>query len=166
MPDGRLSAAKFRTFQWPVREAPAGMRIFSCQHKTRATVWIPELMRHANGAKRLKQVLLVAPDPAREAAHLSRLIDAEARDESDGAIAVPSGGERADFLFMSRDRLRARYPGVPLAGLPERGAAGLLITADMTKAANALGAAAVHSTDSICVPPASANGTLLAFITA
>jgi hypothetical protein len=166
MPDGRLSAAKFRTFQWPVREAPAGMRIFACQHKTRATVWIPELMRHANGAKRLKQVLLVAPDPAREAAHLSRLIDAEARDESDGAIAVPSGGERADFLFMSRDRLRARYPGVPLAGLPERGAAGLVIVADMTKAANALGPAAVHSTDSICVPPASANGTLLAFITA
>ena len=66
MPDGKLSAAKFRTFQWPVKEAPAGMRIFACQHKTRETVWIPELMRHANGAKRLKQVLLVAPDPQRK----------------------------------------------------------------------------------------------------
>src|SRR6201999_4570445 len=75
MPDGRLSSAKFRTFQWPWTEAPAGMRIFACQHKTRDTVWIPELMRHANGAKRLKQVLLVAPDPAKEAAHLSRLTD-------------------------------------------------------------------------------------------
>src|SRR6201986_4502042 len=72
MPDGSLSAAKFRTFHWPVAETPAGMRIFACQHKTRETVWIPELMRHANGAKRLKQVMLVAPDPAKEAARRSR----------------------------------------------------------------------------------------------
>src|ERR1700748_1290756 len=114
MPDGTLSAAKFRTFQWPVAEAPAGMRIFACQHKTRETVWIPELMRHANGAKHLEEVLLVAPDPAKEAAHLSRLTDRDTRKESDGAIAVPSGGGRADFVFMTRDQLSARYPGVSL----------------------------------------------------
>ena len=59
-------------FKWPTAEAPAGVRIFACQHKTRETVWIPELMKHANGARRLKQVLMVAPEPAREAAHLSK----------------------------------------------------------------------------------------------
>src|SRR5215813_11566134 len=69
LPDGTLSAAKFRTFQWPVAEAPGGVRIFACQHKTRETVWIPELMKHANAARRLKQVLLAATDPAAEAAH-------------------------------------------------------------------------------------------------
>ena len=122
MPDGAQSAAKFRTFHWPVAEAPAGMRIFACQHKTRETVWIPELMRHANGAKHLKQVLLVAPEPAKEAAHLARLIDARRASEADGAIAVPSGADRADFVFMSREQLGRRHPGVPLAGLPERGA--------------------------------------------
>jgi hypothetical protein len=173
MPDGRLSAAKFRTFQWPVKEAPAGMRIFACQHKTREAVWIPELMQHANGAKRLKQVLLVAPDPAREAAHLSRLTDREARKESDGALAVPSGGGRADFVFMTREQLSARYPGlslaslperVSLASLPERGAAGLVIAADLAKAEKPLGSAGVRSGTSICVPPAAANGTLLAFV--
>jgi hypothetical protein len=52
MPDGSLSAAKFRIFQWPIEEAPAEVRIFACQHKTRETVWIPELMRHPNGARR------------------------------------------------------------------------------------------------------------------
>ena len=166
MPDGRLSAAKFRTFQWPVAEAPAGMRIFACQHKTRETVWIPELMNHANGAKHLKQVLLVAPDPANEAAHLSRLIDRESRKENDGAIAVPSGADRADFVFMTRDQLSRRCPDVSLAGLPERGAAGLVISADLTKTEKALGAAAVRSGDSLCVPPAAANGTLLAFVAA
>jgi hypothetical protein len=164
MPDGRLSAAKFRTFQWPVEEAPAGMRIFACQHKTRETVWIPELMQHANGAKHLEQVLLVAPDPAKEAAHLSRLTDREARKESHGAIVVPSGGDRADFVFMTRDQLGARYPGASLGGLPERGATGLVIAADLTKAEKALGGAAIRSGAGICVPPAAANGTLLAFV--
>ena len=166
MPDGSLSAAKFRTFQWPVKEAPAGMRIFACQHKTRETVWIPELMQHANGAKHLTQVLLVAPDPAKEAAHLSRLTDREARKDSDGAIAVASGSNRADFVFMTREQLSARYPGVSLAALPERGAAGLVIAAELAKTEKALGAAAVRSGASICVPPAAANGTLLAFIAA
>src|SRR3981081_1535709 len=84
MPDGSLSAAKFRIFQWPIAEAPGGVRIFACQHKTRETVWIPELMRHANGAKRLKQVLIVSTEPAEDAAHLGRLLDRAVRAEPDG----------------------------------------------------------------------------------
>jgi hypothetical protein len=166
MPDGSLSSAKFRTFQWPVAEAPSGMRIFACQHKTRETVWIPELMKHMNGAKRLKQVLLVAPEPAKEAAHLSRMIDRDARTEADGAIAVPSGPGRADFVFLMRDRLAKRYSGVPLAGLPERGCAGLVIAADLMAAERALGSAGIRSGETICVPPAGGNGTLLAFVKA
>jgi len=166
MPDGSLSAAKFRTFQWPVAEAPAGMRIFACQHKTRETVWIPELMKHANGAKRLKQVLLVAPEPAKEAAHLSRMIDRDARTEADGAIAVPSGRDRADFVFLTRDQLARRYPSVPLAGLPERGGVGLVIAADLMAAERAFGSAGIRSGETICVPPAGGNGTLLAFVKA
>ncbi|MFX6435460.1 VOC family protein, partial [Acinetobacter baumannii] len=66
LPDGTVSAAKFRTFMWPTAEAPGGVRIFACQHKTRDTVWIPELMRHANAAKRIKEVLIATPDPAKE----------------------------------------------------------------------------------------------------
>jgi hypothetical protein len=166
MPDGRLSAAKFRTFQWPVAEAPGGVRIFACQHKTRDTVWIPELMTHANGAKRLKQVLLVAPEPAGEAAHLSRMIDREARPQQDGSVIVPSGADRADFVFMTREQLSRRYPDVPLAILPERGCAGLVIVADLSAAETALGATGIHSAGAICVPPAAGNGTLLAFVAA
>src|SRR3954463_2887618 len=30
-PAGSQSAAKFRIFQWPIAEAPAGIRIFACQ---------------------------------------------------------------------------------------------------------------------------------------
>jgi catechol 2,3-dioxygenase-like lactoylglutathione lyase family enzyme len=164
MPDGTLSAAKFRTFQWPVAEAPGGVRIFACQHKTRETVWIPELMQHANGAKRLRQVLLVAPEPAQEAAHLSRMIDRDTRTDADGAVVVPSGADRADFVFLTKEQVSRRYPDVPLTGLAERGAAGLVIAADLTSADKALGAAGIGSGDNICVPPSASNGTLLAFV--
>jgi catechol 2,3-dioxygenase-like lactoylglutathione lyase family enzyme len=164
MPDGTLSAAKFRTFQWPVKEAPGGVRLFACQHKTRETVWIPELIKHANGAKRLLQTLIVAPDPTKEAAHLSRMIDREIRNEADGAIAVPSGADRADFIFLTSEQVRRRYPEVPLASLPERGAAGLVIASDLALTEKALGAIGIRSAGAICVPPAAGNGTLLAFV--
>jgi hypothetical protein len=167
MPDGTLSAAKFRTFQWPVAEAPGGVRIFACQHKTRETVWIPELMKHANGAKRLRQALIVAPEPAREAAHLSRMIDRDTRAEQDGTVAVPSGSDRADFVFLTKEQLGRRYPDVPLTSLAERGAAGLVIvTSDLAAAEKAVGAVGVRSAGAICVPPAAGNGTLVAFVTA
>jgi catechol 2,3-dioxygenase-like lactoylglutathione lyase family enzyme len=164
MPDGRPSAAKFRTFQWPVAEAPGGVRLFACQHKTPETVWIPELMQHANGAKRLKQVLIVTPEPGNDASHLSRLIDREGTKETGGAVAVPSGADRADFVFLTRDQLGRRYPDVSLKTLPERGGAGLVIAADLNKTQQALGAAGVRSGGGICVSPSASNGTLLVFV--
>lgn len=167
MPDGTLAAAKFRTFQWPVAEAPGGVRIFACQHKTRETVWIPELMRHANGARRLKQVLLLAPEPASEAAHLARMIDRETKQLEDGRIAVPSGAGRADFVFQSKAQLGKTYPAVPLTALSDYGAAGLVIeTKDLAAAEAALGDAGIRSGNAICVPPAQSNGTLLVFVNA
>ena len=164
MPDGSLSSAKFRVFQWPVAEAPGGVRIFACQHKTRETVWIPELVKHANGAKRLRQALIVSPEPAKDAAHLARMIDREVRAEPDGAVAVPSGSDRADFVFLTKDQLGRRYPGVSLAGVPERGGAGLVIASDLAAAEKAFGSAGVRSGSAVCVAPAAANGTLLAFV--
>lgn len=165
LPDGTVSAAKFRTFMWPTAEAPGGVRIFACQHKTRETVWIPALMTHANAARRIKQTLIATPEPAKDAAHLARLIDREPKTETDGAVAVPSGGERADFVYLTLDQLAKRYPGVPLAGLSDRGGAALvLVSGDLAATEKALGSAAVRSGAALCVPPAKANGTLLAFV--
>lgn len=165
LPNGTVSAAKFRTFMWPTAEAPGGVRIFACQHKTRDTVWIPELMRHANAAKRISEVLIATPEPAKEAAHLARLIDREPREEADGAVTVTSGGDRADFVYLTLDQLRKRYPGVPLAGLSERGGAALvLVSGDIATTEKALGSAGIRSGTAVVVPPGKGNGTLLAFI--
>jgi hypothetical protein len=167
LPDGSLSTAKFRIFQWPLAEAPGGLRIFACQHKTRETVWIAELMKHANGARRLMQALVVSPEPARDAAHLARMTDRETRTEPDGAVVVPSGADRADFVLLSKELLARRYPGVSLEGLPERGGAGLVLaTSDLAATAKAVGGLGIRSGGAVCVSPASANGMLLAFVEA
>jgi glyoxalase-like protein len=167
MPDGSLSAAKFRVFQWPVLEAPGGLRIFACQHKTRDTVWIPELMKHLNGARRLRHALIVSPEPAKDAAHLARMIDRDVRSEPDEGIAVPSGSDRADFIFLTKEQLVRRYPRVSLAGLPERGGAGLVLaTSDLGAAATAVGNSGVRTEGAVCVAPQAANGTLLIFVKA
>src|SRR5204863_8643000 len=47
LPNGTVSAAKFRTFKWPTAEAPGRVRIFACQHKTRRTGWTPAPMKLA-----------------------------------------------------------------------------------------------------------------------
>ena len=167
MPDGTQSAAKFRIFQWPIEEAPAGIRIFACQHKTRETVWIRELQQHANAAKHLKRVLVVSPEPAKDAAHMARMIDREVSTEPDRAVAVPSGSNRADFVFLTRDQLGRRYPGISMAGLPERGGAGLVLaTSDPGATEKAVGKAGVRIGSSVLVAPADANGALLAFVAA
>ena len=165
LPDGRQSAAKFATFQWPIDQAPGGVRLFACQHKTRDTVWIPELQRHANTAKRIVRILMVSPDPKADAGHLSRMIDLPAREDRDGTWLVASGPGRADFVFLARDVLGRQYPDVPMAGLPERGGIGLVLGVDdPASARRALGTSAVQSGDALVVPPAAGNNAMLAFV--
>ncbi|HEX8165977.1 MAG TPA: VOC family protein [Beijerinckiaceae bacterium] len=163
LPDGTATEARFRVFQWPLDEAPAGLRIFACQHLTRDAVWIPALQRHVNGAQRIERVEIVSADPQKDAAHMARLLDEPVRRDPDGALRVAPGGGRAAFVFLTREALARRYPGVPLEGLPPGPASLVLATDDLDAAARALGPTAVRSGKSVCVPPAAANGVLLAF---
>ena len=165
LPDGRQSAAKFATFQWPIDQAPGGVRLFACQHKTRDTVWIPELQQHANTAKRIERILIASPEPKADAGHLATMIDIPARGERDGTWLVPSGPGRADFVFLARDVLDRQYPDVPMAGLPERGGIGLVLAVDdLASARRALGVAAIQSGEALVVPPAAGNNAMLAFV--
>jgi hypothetical protein len=164
-PDGSETQAQFRIFQWPLDEAPAGLRIFACEHLTRDAVWIPALQKHANGATRIARVEIVSAEPQRDAAHMARLLDQEVVPERDGALRVPSGPQRGDFVFVTEAALRARYPGVPRDRLPERGAMSLvLVSDDLQGAERALGSRAIRSGPALCVAPDAANGALLAFV--
>jgi hypothetical protein len=165
LPDGGEGEARFSIFEWPREEAPAGVRIFACQHHTRDTVWIPELQRHANTAAGLQRVIITSPQPETDARHMRRLIDSTQHSEPDGSIMVPSGSTRAEIMFVSRDALAQHYPGVSLDGVPERGGAGLIIAVnDLAAAAQAVGSAGVKIGDQLIVPPNAADGVLLVFV--
>ncbi|MBR1125389.1 VOC family protein [Bradyrhizobium lablabi] len=165
MPDGHRSAAKFATFMWPTDEAPGGVRLFACQHKTRETVWIPELQKHANTAKRISDVLVTTPAPEDDARHLAKMIAGNVGRDTD-AFVVPTGYGRADFVFLTREAMAKRYPGVPVSELPERAGAGLrLVAGDLAAAKAAVGAKGIASGDAVIVPPSNANGVMLAFVT-
>lgn len=167
LPSGGETAAKFRVTQWPVAEAPAGMRIFACQHLTRDAVWIPEIMRHANTARRIARLEIVSENPPADAARMARLIDQASEAEADGAVKVESGGGRAPFVFLSRETLAKRYPCVALDGLPASGGTALTLVAEsLEAAASAIGSEAIISRDAVSVPPARANGVLLNFVVA
>jgi hypothetical protein len=164
-PDGRQTEAKFRVFQWPLDEAPGGLRIFACQHFTRDAVWVPQWQKHANTARRIARVEILSGDPSADAEHMSRLIDQPAHGEADGVSVVASGGERADFVFLTRDAFERRHAGVPLDGLPASGGAALMLIADdLDAAARAIGPRAARAENAVYAPPAMANGVLIGFV--
>jgi catechol 2,3-dioxygenase-like lactoylglutathione lyase family enzyme len=162
LPQGGEAEARFNVFQWPRSARPAGLGIFACQHLTRENVWIPSLQAHANGASRLVRIEVLARDPQAGAAELAALIDRTAEAAEDGAWRVASGAGRAEFLFLGRDALARRHPGIALDGLPEEGAAALVLgTDDLAAAGRALGVAPGAT---VAVPAARANGLLLRFV--
>lgn len=166
LPSGGKAQAKFRVFHWPVEERPAGLRIFACQHLTREAVWIPELQRHANTARRIDRVELLSADPHGAAEHMARMIDRTIHRDGENVWRVPSGSDRAAFVFLDRQALGQRHPGIPLDNLPDEGAAALaLVVDDLDAAARAVGSSAVVGEGSVAVPPGAANGIILAFET-
>ena len=159
MPDGSASEARFNVMRWPPGLRPGGLRIFACQHLTREAVWIPELQRHANGATCILRLEMLCADPAGAAAGMAALIDQTPRRDADGGWVVPTGQGRADLVFLNHAILAERHPGVSLDGLPEEGAAALVLgTRDFPAAARTLGV----SRDGAVA--ARATGVLLRFL--
>jgi len=164
LPGGGTGEAKFNVFRWPLEENPGSLRIFACEHLTRDTVWIPELLRHANGASRLVRLEVLTPDPKAAAQHLGRLIDEPARPDGDGWL-VPSGGKRADFLFYDAAGFARRYPDAVRDGAASDGAVALVVaTSDLAAAKAALGARGVAHDGAVSVAASAANGIVLSFL--
>lgn len=164
LPGGGTGEAKFNVFRWPLEEQPGGLRIFACQHLTRETVWIPELLAHANGASRLVRLEILTPDPKAAAQHLGRLIDEPTRAEGDGWL-VPSGGKRADFLFYHAAGFARRYPDAVRDGAATEGAVALVVaSSDLSGAKTALGPRGVAHDGAVSVAASAANGIVLSFL--
>jgi catechol 2,3-dioxygenase-like lactoylglutathione lyase family enzyme len=162
LPNGGKSEAKFNVFHWPLSERPAGLRIFACQHLTPETVWIPELQTHANGAKKLVRVEILAKDPENAATHMAVLINQEVTITADG-FEVKSGGTRASFLFYDASTFKTRYPDAVRNGAVSEGAVAIVIATDDLAKVSAIAGAVPHG-GAVSIPAALATGAILNFV--
>ena len=88
--DGTVGTAAFKVTHF---NEPGTVRdgIFACQQLTRETVWLPELMEHANAATGIAALEAVAPDPREVAEQLSALFEAETVAAQDGSLSFAAG---------------------------------------------------------------------------
>ena len=166
LPGGGEVEARFRIARWPVDVAPASVRLFVCEHLTPEAVWRPELQRHANTARRLKEIGIVAADPSADAARMAAATGGVVGTmEANGAVVVL--GDGPTIVFHTLAGLRRRYPDLEAEGLPDVGAMALVLEAtDIDAARRILGARAREGVAGLYVPPPQATGTLVAFETA
>lgn len=113
--DGGQAEAAFSVFYWPDEARIADMRLFACQHHTPASVWLPALQRHPNGATRILRVEQYVNDPTGDARRLADLLGLEpqplAATASLGAgwrIATAEGRAMLDFREAGQNAVRAR----------------------------------------------------------
>lgn len=169
LPDGTTAPAAFSAVAFENSLLPFGT-VFMCQHKTPETVWLPELLHHANGAVALSGLIAQSPDPAEDAARLARLFAAGRATPVTGGAVVETGHRSASVSILSPQALQERYPGMDLNGLPARGLAGTVVrVADLAQTRACLdkqGIAFLPTTEGLAVPADLCSGAIVEFVAA
>ena len=167
LPSGGEGTAAFSTLQFRPDEVPLGT-CFMCQHKTRETVWLPELLEHRNGALGLAGVVAATPDPRRVAEGFARLFaDGKVSTMEDG-MRVETGSRSAPLFLLDPDALAKRYAGLDMGKTPRNAFAALqLIAPDLPRVRSILDAAGVTHGETpagLAVDPSDASGCAIEFL--
>ena len=120
------------------------------QHKPEL-LWVPDWMRHANGARHVAAVTYVADDPAPLMERLNRLFGAGADTASGWEVSTGQGV----FRVVTPGAWQAAYPGVPMPSLTpgEPGGAAIDVTvADLAAARALLRAASIETIETPAGP--------------
>lgn len=169
LPDGSEGIAAFSTVSFTSDEVPLGM-VFMCQHKTRDTVWVPELLTHANTACGLDAILAISETPAEDAARFARLWAAGSVSTGDGLTTITTGPASAPLILATADRMAARYPDLDLSATAKGGFTVLRVKVQsLDSAKDCLLASKVtfrETTSGLAVDPEFSAGVLLEFVPA
>lgn len=167
LPNGSEGVAAFETVSFAESEVPQGM-VFMCQHKTRDTVWIPELLEHANGANGLAAIIAISADPAKSAEGFAKLYADGSSTRIDGGWRVLTGENSAELLFYDRSYAENKYGAAWLDKTSIQAFSGLRIhVGSLDKVRTVLDENNVTFTNvvnGIIVSPDDANGTILEFV--
>jgi len=167
LPDGSQGIAAFSTVAFTRDEVPFGA-VFMCQHRTRETVWVPELLNHANTACGLDAILAISDAPADDGARFARLWAKGRVVDGDGAVSLETGPDSAPLVLMTPEAFAGTYPAIDGAQLPKGAYAGLRIrVGDMDAAKTCLESAGIDSVATargVAVSPSDACGALIEFV--
>jgi hypothetical protein len=163
-PDGSVVKLAFSLAFAQDRASPE-VRFAVCQHHYPENFWNPEFQRHANGAKRLRGVVLVAETPADHAAVLSALAGGAAPTSNDDGIAVPT--PNGEISVVAPAAFRARFGIAPAIAGEGMALNALRMSVTDLDAASAVlrkgGVAAARHGNAVVVPPSAASGATLVF---
>jgi hypothetical protein len=144
--------------------AMPGIAFFTCQERHPPELfWKGEYQRHPNGALRVIEVVMSAPEPAEHRDFLERFTESAA-ELAPGRLAVGERGDRITVLGPSE--MARRLPG--LAGdTSPRFCAARLAVADLDATRRVLKDNGVDfevTADVLLVPPAASHGLALEFV--
>lgn len=169
LPNGSEGVAAFETVSFADSEVPQGM-VFMCQHLTRDTVWVPELLEHANGAKGLAAIVVISANPQASAKGFARLFAEGKVSEDNGEWAVVTGPNSANILVFTLEQAKAAYAGINFDNVAAHAFAALRIkTSSLEVARTALDKANVPYIETprgLLIKPENANGSAIEFVEA
>jgi catechol 2,3-dioxygenase-like lactoylglutathione lyase family enzyme len=139
---------------------------FTCQQHAPQYFWKPEYQRHANTARTIAEVVMVAQAPDRCAALFAGLHGADAVAAGPDGIVVTTA--RGRIAVLTPQAWAARYGALPHPDLGEgpRFAAFRVAAADIAGCAACLDGGhfqTIHIDDRLIVPPGQAFGVLIEF---
>jgi catechol 2,3-dioxygenase-like lactoylglutathione lyase family enzyme len=167
LPDGTEGVAAFSTVAFTSEKVPFGT-VFMCQHRTRETVWLPELIEHPNSACGLSAILAVSKNPQQDAEAFANLWANSLVAKTPTGAQIQTGKASAVLELLTPKALKEAYPWLDMSNLPKGAFSGLRINVqDLDKVKASLDAAqiAAHpTTQGLAVAPQDACGAIIEFV--
>jgi hypothetical protein len=163
LPDGGVARVGF-SLAFATDPAMPGLAFFTCQQRHPPELfWKPEYQHHPNGALRVIEVVMSAPEPIEHRAFLERLTESAA-ELGPGRLTVGESGDRITVLGPAG--IAHRLPGCVADAPPRFCAARLAVTdLDVTRRALENNGVAFEVTDNaLLIPPAVSQGLALEFV--
>ncbi|MCK1384647.1 VOC family protein [Bradyrhizobium sp. 21] len=163
LPDGRTARVEF-SLAFATDPAMPGIAFFTCQQRHPPELfWKPDYQHHPNGALRVIEVVMSAPEPAKHREFLERLMESPA-ELGPGRLTVGKTGDR--ITVLGPGELSQRLPDVAGDAAPRFCAARLAVS-DLDATRRALGANGVGFEmrgTVLLVPPVASRGLALEFV--
>jgi hypothetical protein len=163
LPDGRTARVGF-SLAFATDPAMPGIAFFTCQQRHPPELfWKAEYQHHPNGALRVVEVVMSAPEPAQHRAFLERLTESVG-EFAPGRLTIGEFGDRITVLGPSE--IARRLPCVVADG-PPRFCAARVAVADLDVTRRVLtnnGVAFEVVDNALLIPPAASHGLALEFV--